>query len=81
MAILYSIKKMIMKGEIVSAEVLHKVDVLEKYIKKAGGGIELIAEISDDAIFFYSPVRMEYLLKINMADINEEGEDNENIII
>ena len=77
MSTLNTIKMMIMKGEIVSSRVLHQVNILERYIDNNGGGMELITEISDNAIFFYSNSKAEYLLKIDMSNINEGNGDDE----
>ena len=69
MSTLYMVKELILRKEIESQRVLHQVGVIENYIKQRGG-CELVEEIADGGIYIYATKRTEYLLRIDMSEIN-----------
>ena len=69
MSMLSLIKERIVRKEIVSDKVLHQVQILENYIKKVGG-CELVEKIADNAVYVYASSNAEYLLRIDMSEVN-----------
>lgn len=69
MSTLYMVKELILRKEIRNKRILHQINIIENYIRQRGG-CELVEEIADDAIYIYSTKRIEYLLRIDMTDIN-----------